>query len=289
MDAVARIEQSLEAALRRAVSCESPPLLGGAMQHAVLPGGGRIRPRLCLAVARACAEDHPRLSDAAACAIELLHCASLVHDDLPCFDDAELRRGRPSVHTAFGEPLAVLAGDALIVLAFQTLASGATSMPSRLPGLLEVLASAVGMPAGIVAGQAMESEPRLSLGCYQQAKTGALFRAATTMGALAAGAPPDRWGALGEHLGAAYQVADDIKDVVASEIETGKPSMQDERLDRPSSARSLGVKAAVSLLETLLERALSSVPDCPDAEWLRQQVALESARILPARIMRLAA
>ena len=89
------------------------------------PGGARIRPRLCLAVAQACGEDQPAVTDAAAAAIELLHCASLVHDDLPCFDDAPIRRGKPSVHRAFGEQLAVLAGDALIVLAFETLALAA--------------------------------------------------------------------------------------------------------------------------------------------------------------------
>ena len=94
------------------------------MHHAVFPRGARIRPRLTLAVAAACGEDAPSVSDAAGIAIELMHCASLVHDDLPCFDDADTRRGRPSVHRAFGEPLAVLAGDALIVLAYQTLAHG---------------------------------------------------------------------------------------------------------------------------------------------------------------------
>ena len=95
------------------------------LRYAVFPGGARIRPRLCLAVAQACGEDQPAVTDAAAAAIELLHCASLVHDDLPCFDDAPLRRGKPSVHRAFGERLAVLAGDALIVLAFETLARAA--------------------------------------------------------------------------------------------------------------------------------------------------------------------
>ena len=104
---------------------EGPPLLAAAMRHAVFPGGARIRPQLCLAVARACGDAHPALADAAAAAIELLHCASLVHDDLPCFDDAATRRGQPSVHAAYGERLAVLAGDALIVLAFQTLAAAA--------------------------------------------------------------------------------------------------------------------------------------------------------------------
>src|SRR5271166_5032627 len=125
MDAIARIERALGAALAGTGAAGGPPLLAAAMHHAVFPRGARLRARLCLAVAAACGEDDPASSDAAAASIELLHCASLVHDDLPCFDDAATRRGRPSVHAAFGEPLAVLAGDALIVLAFQTIARGA--------------------------------------------------------------------------------------------------------------------------------------------------------------------
>src|ERR1700733_7820463 len=118
------------------------------MRHAVFPRGARIRPRLCLAVAAACGEDDPAAADGAAAAIELMHCASLVHDDLPCFDNANTRRGRPSVHRAYGEPLAVLAGDALIVLAFQTIAWGAARSPARLAALVLAMASATGMPSG---------------------------------------------------------------------------------------------------------------------------------------------
>ena len=118
MKPITRIEQSLAQAISTGEAPGCPPKLAAAICHAVFPGGARIRPKLCLAVANACGDDDPTLSDAAAVAIELLHCASLVHDDLPCFDDAPTRRGRASVHWAFGEPLAVLAGDALIVLAW---------------------------------------------------------------------------------------------------------------------------------------------------------------------------
>ena len=123
------------------------------MQHAVFPRGARVRPRLCLAVAAACAEDDPAITDAAAAALELLHCASLVHDDMPCFDNAATRRGRPSVHAAFGEPLALLTGDALIVLAFQALALGAARSSARLAPLMAIVAASVAAPCGIVAGQ----------------------------------------------------------------------------------------------------------------------------------------
>jgi geranylgeranyl diphosphate synthase type II len=124
---------------------------------------------------------------AAAVAIELMHCASLVHDDLPCFDDAAMRRGRPSVHRAFDERIALLAGDALIVLAFQSLARAAIGSPSRLGKVITIVASAVGAPGGIIAGQAWECEPQVPLSSYQRAKTGALFAAAAAAGASAAG------------------------------------------------------------------------------------------------------
>jgi len=156
MKPITRIEQSLAVAIASGEAEGCPPKLAGAIRHAVFPGGARIRPQLCLAVAQACGDDDPTLSDAAATAIELLHCASLVHDDLPCFDDATTRRGRASVHFAFGESLAVLAGDALIVLAFQTLGAAASRSPLRLPALLGTIASSTGMPHGIVAGQAWD-------------------------------------------------------------------------------------------------------------------------------------
>ncbi|TXN21400.1 polyprenyl synthetase family protein, partial [Methylobacterium sp. WL19] len=136
MDANRRIEQALDAAVAHAEAPGAPPLLAEAIRYAVFPGGHRIRPRLCLSVARACGDDDPAASDAAAAAIELIHCASLVHDDLPCFDDAPMRRQKPSVHAAFGEPLAVLTGDALIVSAFETLARGAARSPARLAALV---------------------------------------------------------------------------------------------------------------------------------------------------------
>ncbi|MGA7268382.1 MAG: polyprenyl synthetase family protein, partial [Aestuariivirga sp.] len=108
MDIAQRLEQELEQAVTRATGPECPPRLAEALHYAVFPGGARIRPRLCLAVARACGDSNFVAATAAAAAIELLHCASLVHDDLPCFDNAGIRRGKPSVHCAFGERTAVL-------------------------------------------------------------------------------------------------------------------------------------------------------------------------------------
>ncbi len=281
MNIIAHIEASLHSAVAAGEIRGCPPKLAGAIRHAVFPAGARIRPQLCLAVAKACGLDDPGLATAAAISIEFLHCASLVHDDLPCFDDAATRRGQPSVHSAYGQSLAVLAGDALIVLAFQSLARAALTSPARLPGLLDTIASGVGMPFGIVAGQAWESEPKVSLTDYQRAKTGALFVAATAAGAQAAGADPLPWRALGDWLGEAYQVADDIRDVMADPQLLGKPTGQDISLGRPSSAIDLGLAGAIEHFESLVDAASKSVPDGPSAEALRKLVRLESERLVP--------
>ena len=281
MKAITRIEQSLASAMALGEAPGCPPKLAGAVRHAVFPGGARIRPQLCLAVAHACGNDDPLLADAAAVAIELLHCASLVHDDLPCFDDAPTRRGRASVHYAYGESLAVLAGDALIVLAFQTLGLASSQSPQRMAAVMGTIAKGVGMPHGIVAGQAWESESRVSLTAYQRAKTGALFVAAPAGGAQAAGADPEPWRALGEWLGEAYQVADDIRDVAADPELLGKPVGQDVALGRPSAAIELGLGGAIEHFKRLIANASASIPDCPGAEQLRALVQMESERLVP--------
>ena len=281
MKPITRIEQALAVAIASGEEEGCPPKLAGAIRHAVFPGGARIRPQLCLAVAQACGDDDPALSEAAACAIELLHCASLVHDDLPCFDDATTRRGRASVHFAFGESLAVLAGDALIVLAFQSLGAAATQSPLRLPQLLRTIARATGMPHGIVAGQAWECEPRVSLADYQRAKTGALFAAATVAGAQAAGADAGPWRALGEWLGEAYQVADDIRDVASDPLVLGKPTGQDVALCSPSAARELGLEGAVHHFDRLVAAAIDAIPPCPGAAAMRTLVRFEAERLIP--------
>jgi len=280
-----RIERALRASLAPTLQAGHPPRLAAAMQHAVFPGGARIRPKLTLAVAMACGEDDPALSDGVAAAIELLHCASLVHDDLPCFDAAETRRGRPSVHRAFGERLAVLAGDALIVAAFDVLGGSARRHLSRLPVLLRTVCHGVGMPMGIVAGQAWECEPQISLSDYQQAKTGALFAAATMAGAQAAGADGAPWRALGERLGQTYQVADDIRDVMLDASALGKPGGQDVALGRPSTARELGLEGALAEFHRLVQATLLTVPVCPGASQFRQLIRHEANRLVPQQLM----
>ncbi|KAA6183407.1 polyprenyl synthetase family protein [Thiohalocapsa marina] len=284
MDAVQRIEQALEAALARGLGAEAPPLLAQAARHAVMAPASRARPRLLLAVAHACGDDVPALSDAAAASLELLHCASLVHDDLPCFDDADLRRGQPTVHRAFGERLAVLAGDGLIVLAFENLAWHAPRHPARLVSLTGIIGRAVGLATGIVAGQAWECEPQVDLTAYHRQKTAALFSAATEAGAAAAGMDPDPWGRLGENLGLAYQVADDLRDVASSAEELGKPVGQDAAHGRPSAVAELGVEGAMERLLELMRGAVDSIPDCPGADQLRAMVRAEMQRLLPRQL-----
>jgi geranylgeranyl diphosphate synthase type II len=281
MESPNRIEHALVQALAVAEARGAPPKLAAALRHAVFPGGARIRPLLCVAVAQACGDDDPALCDGAAAAIELLHCASLVHDDLPCFDDAATRRGKPSVHRAFGERIAVLAGDAMIVLAFQTLGASAARSPQRLAPLLSTIASGVGMPLGIVAGQAWECEPRVALRDYQRAKTGALFAAATAAGALAAGVEAAPWRAFGDCLGEAYQVADDIRDVAADPVLLGKPTGQDVALGRPSFATEQGLGGAILHFDRLVARAAEAIPECRGAFRLRALVHLESERLVP--------
>jgi geranylgeranyl diphosphate synthase, type II len=282
-------EQSLNLVFETSEQNGCPPLLAEAMRHAVFPGGARIRPRLTLAVAKACGGTSSAVMFSAAAAIELLHCASLVHDDLPCFDDAATRRGKPSVHAAFGQPLAVLSGDALIVLAFETLGRGCMTAPDRLTPLIRIVGGAVGSQGGIVAGQAWESEPVIDLSRYHQAKTGALFAGATMAGAAAAGCPHEAWRHLGEHLGAAFQVADDIRDVACSGQELGKPVGQDAALHRPNAAHDLGLAGAIHYLDRLITQAVDEIPDCPGAPELRTQIILETQRFLPEGLARSAA
>jgi len=287
METGARIEETLEHVIARATGAGAPPLLASAMHYAVFPGGHRIRPQLCLAVAQACGDGHPPTSSAAATALELLHCASLVHDDLPCFDDADTRRGKPSVHAQFGTPIAVLAGDALIVLAFETLVEGAS--PERLASLVSIVAAAVGAPSGIVAGQAWESEAAVPLVNYQRAKTGALFVGSTMAGAAAAGLDPGPWRRLGEALGEAYQVADDLRDVLCDAEELGKPIGQDAARYRPNAAAQLGIGGAKARLEQLVRAAADSIPDCPRRADLGKVIEAQSAQLFPKQLQRVAA
>jgi len=281
MSLLTRAEHALSTHFDLAVGQGAPSRLVAAMRHAVFSGGARIRPQLCMAVATACGDDAPELADAAAVALELMHCASLVHDDMPAFDNADTRRGRPTVHKAFSEPLALLAGDGLIVMAYQVLLQAGARQPDRLVQLMANMNQGVGLPNGIVAGQAWECETSADLAQYQRAKTGALFVSATCAGALSCGHEPEPWAALGANLGEAYQVADDIRDVIADAATLGKPVGQDALHARPSSAQALGLDGAIAHFDKLIAQATASIPACSCRDMLRQLVQLEAERLVP--------
>jgi geranylgeranyl diphosphate synthase, type II len=276
-----RIEAAISAAIAEGQAGAAPPRLASALNYAVTPGGARIRPTILMSVAMACGDDRPGLSDAAAASLELIHCASLVHDDLPAFDDADIRRGKPTVHRAYSEPLAVLTGDSLIVMAFEVLARAASDAPLRAVDLIRILASRTGMPGGICAGQGWESEATVDLRAYHRAKTGALFIAATQMGAVAAGQEPEPWEELGARIGEAFQVADDLRDALYDAETLGKPAQQDVVHDRPNAVSELGVQGAIRRLKDILGGAIASIPSCPGEAMLAGMVRKYAERMTP--------
>ncbi|MDJ0858496.1 MAG: polyprenyl synthetase family protein [Dinoroseobacter sp.] len=276
-----RIETALDVALIRSRAGSCPPKLASALEYSVKPGGARIRPTICLSVAMACGDDQPRLTDAACTAIELIHCGSLVHDDLPAFDNADTRRGKPTVHKEYSEPLAVLAGDTLIIMAFEQIALAAAVDSARGALLVRELARFTGMPHGICAGQGWESESIVDLSAYHRAKTGALFTAATRMGAAAAGEDPEPWTELGARIGEAFQVADDLRDALYDEATLGKPAGQDAVNNRPNAVAELGVQGAISRLDDILSGAISSIPSCPGEAMLAEMVRKQAERLTP--------
>lgn len=284
-------ELGLRAAVMKATDSGSPPKLADAIEYAVFPGGARVRPKLTQAVALAHGNPEPGISMAASVAIELLHCASLVHDDLPCFDDATLRRGKPSVHSVFGERIAVLTGDALIVAAFDRLFAATLDcqQPQWAARAAQWVSRGVGSPHGICAGQAWECEPRVDLEQYHKAKTGALFIAATCAGAAAAGADPAEWEPLGAAIGQAYQVADDIQDAIADTETAGKNVGIDVSLERPSAVRELGLDGAITRLNQCVEHSLEVIPNCPGRDVLLEVVQFASARFFPKGLRKTAA
>ncbi|MCA9707213.1 MAG: polyprenyl synthetase family protein [Myxococcales bacterium] len=242
------------------------------MRHSVLNGGKRIRPRLLLATAEACNggpmdEDTAELALRAAVAVELIHSASLVHDDLPCFDDADLRRGVPTVHCAFGQPMAVLAGDALITQAFETLADYEGDNQRRALRLVRLLSQATGSLRGIIGGQSLELHPErwvdgeVSMDLvadYHEKKTAALFDYSMRAAAIAVGLGrdhQDRWGEVGIKLGLAFQLIDDLLDIYMDEEETGKTTGRDRALAKPNGALVEGSDETVRRLSQLIDEA----------------------------------
>ncbi len=287
---LAGVARAVEPVLQALVDDPGTPAeLREAMAYSLLAGGKRLRPAVCLAAAEACgaADAVPRLLGPA-CALELLHTYSLIHDDLPCMDDGELRRGRPTCHRVYGEALAVLAGDALQARAFEALAR-------PVPGVGELaaaaavaeLAAAVG-PRGMCGGQALdltaERRPPDEAGLWrlQTMKTGALITAAAVIGGLLAGAPGQRLEdlrAYGSALGAAFQVADDVLDVVGEAAALGKSTGGDGRHGKVTMVSLFGVERARAEADAAARRAANALAGWgPPSYTLRALAAFAAAR-----------
>jgi len=284
METESRIEEALEQVVAKATATPCPAHLAEAIRYAVFPGGGRVRPGLCLAVSRACGDREPAVANAAAVAVELLHCASLVQDDLPCFDDAPLRRGQVALHKRFGEAVSILVGDALIVMAFSAVSAHVAKRPAECAVILCALAEAAGAPAGIAAGQAWESEGSVNVAAYHHAKTAALFQVAAVAGAVAGGGKSEGWQRVGALLGSAYQVADDLADALGEAGTLGKPIHQDGSKARPSVVMNLGIEGAIRRLDELLGRAVQSIPKCQGRVSVEQFLRIAAGRLCPPEL-----
>ena len=271
--------EQVEQALSRWVGQDAPHDLGAAMRYAVLDGGKRLRPLLV----RAAQESVQGLAEAslrAACAVELIHAYSLVHDDMPCMDNDVLRRGKPTVHVRFGEAGALLAGDALQALAFELLTPGDGSVPDAMQAVLcRQLARAAGSE-GMAGGQAIDlasvgkalNEDELRR--MHQLKTGALLQGSVMMGA-ACGAPTlqaqQGLQAYGAAIGLAFQVVDDILDVVADSATLGKTAGKDAAQDKPTYVSLLGLERSRRYADELLQQAEAALQGSglPDTRALR--------------------
>ncbi|WP_159016192.1 polyprenyl synthetase family protein [Cognatiluteimonas profundi] len=251
----ARVQQTLERALPEPQ--DEPRRLQAAMRHAVLDGGKRMRPLLVYATGATLGCDDAML-DAPAAAVELIHAYSLVHDDLPAMDDDALRRGKPTVHVAFDEATAILAGDALQSLAFELLVQAPAAPDVRL-AMLHELAVAAGV-RGMCGGQALDIDAtgrQISLAALQRLhalKTGALLRAAVRIGAIAAGVDAvamARLDAFADALGLAFQIRDDLLDIEGDSATLGKTAGKDRAQDKATFPALLGVEASRRRLDEL--------------------------------------
>ena len=230
--------QSVEAVLNDWVPQESvePSSIHKAMRYSLFAGGKRIRPVLAIAAARAVSDSAEGVENAAA-TLELIHTYSLIHDDLPALDNDDLRRGRPTCHKVFGEAMAILAGDALLTLAFEVLSRLRNIDAQRKIRLVEELSRAAGTVGGMIGGQVNDLEGERKrptahlLESIHRAKTGAILRASVRMGGVYAGATGQELAALseyGEHVGLAFQIIDDVLDVEESSESLGKTAGKDE-------------------------------------------------------------
>jgi farnesyl diphosphate synthase len=259
--------QRIETMLAPWIPNQSPTRLGDAMRHAVLQGGKRLRPLLAIATAEALNGD-ANLAAEAGCIIELIHAHSLVHDDLPCMDNDVLRRGKPTVHVAFDEATALLAGDALLVRAFEVLSGLKTS---RLADFLQTISEAT---AAMIRGQMADMEPHATeeeLCFVHRNKTGAIINAAVRVGALASDADERQLKQatrFAEGLGLAFQIVDDILDETATAAELGKTPGKDREAHKGTFVTLYGIEQARIEAERQVKDAIMAIQDWPHPEAL---------------------
>ena len=264
-----RLLTRVEQALVDWVPVDAPAGLGEAMRYAVLDGGKRLRPLLVLAAAEA-VQGHAAAALRAACAVELIHAYSLVHDDMPCMDNDVLRRGKPTVHVRFGQAQALLAGDALQALAFELLTPEGDEVPASMQAALCGLLARAAGATGMAGGQAIDLDSvgrvltEAELRAMHRLKTGALLQAAVRMGAACAApalpvatrAALDDYGAA---IGLAFQVVDDILDVEGDSATLGKTAGKDADAGKPTFVSAIGLSGARALAERLRLQAHESV------------------------------
>lgn len=282
-DAWARLRLDVvEQALSAWVSPDAPAGLGEAMRYAVLDGGKRLRPLLVLAAAEA-VNGNSAIALRAACAVELIHAYSLVHDDLPCMDNDVLRRGKPTVHVAHGEAQALLAGDALQALAFELLTPADPSVDAltqvSLCRLLAVAAGRYGMAGGQAIDLASVGQQltQAQLQNMHQLKTGALLRASVLMGAACGACNVQAQTALadfGAAIGLAFQVVDDILDVSEDAATLGKTAGKDAAANKPTYVSLMGIDAARAYAKDLLDQALQALERSElESVWALRELA----------------
>lgn len=259
----------IEAALERFLTLDASATLGEAMRYATLGGGKRIRALLCLATAQALG-GQAEAATRAACALEMIHAYSLVHDDMPCMDNDSLRRGKPTVHIAYGEAVALLAGDTLQARAFEILTPDSHTVPDSVQAALcRLLAKAAGQ-TGMCGGQAIDllsvgkALTQAELENMHRLKTGALLEAAVMMGAACAGASlsattQTQLQHYARHLGLAFQVIDDVLDCSADSATLGKTAGKDAQNDKPTYVSLMGLAAARQYAHDLHAQALAAL------------------------------
>ena len=252
-------QKTVDAALDRWVppKDENPVTIHSAMRYSLFAGGKRIRPLLAIAAAQA-VSDAPIGIESCACALEMIHTYSLIHDDLPALDNDDFRRGRPTCHKVYGDAMAILAGDALLTLAFEVLAKMEHADAAKRIELVRELATASGTAGGMIGGQVNDIEgegkhptARL-LESIHRAKTGALLRASVRMGAIYAGSSAEQLEALtsfGEHIGLAFQIVDDILDVEQSSEALGKTAGKDAAQEKITFPAVYGIERSREMAE----------------------------------------